>query len=292
MSAEAGHTPGPEAEALANLVRVQAKVTAARAELARLLQDVVRAEGRLSNCQAAQLLVANEHLVVTALAAETAVADASQALAAVAHAAERDPLTQLPNRVLLIDRLARAIAAARRRGSRLALLFLDLDDFKRVNDGLGHAAGDEVLKCVAARLVSAVRDADTVSRHGGDEFLVLLTEIAQPDDAAGIAAKLLQALARPCGGRAALPSLSASIGISVYPDDGDDIDLLIERADQAMYRAKRSGAGRWAFHDAAAAPETRPHTAPDVPPQTAPQTTPQTTLQTTPQTLPASALPR
>lgn len=258
MSTEARRMPASEAEAAADLARVQSKVAAARAELAHLLQEVVRAENRLSNCQAEQLLAANEQLVLTALAAQTAAADASQALAAVAHAAERDPLTQLPNRVLLVDRLARAIAAARRHGSRLALLFLDLDDFKRINDDLGHAAGDEVLKRAASRLLGAVRDADTVSRHGGDEFLVLLTDIAMPDDAAGIAAKLLHALAQPGGVDASMPSLTASIGISVYPDDGDDIDLLIHQADQAMYRAKRSGAGRWAFHDSAAASPTAP----------------------------------
>ncbi|MDO9075205.1 MAG: GGDEF domain-containing protein [Rubrivivax sp.] len=262
MNGDARQTPVSEAAAVADLARVQAKVAAARAELARLLQEVVRAESRLSNCQAAQLLAANEQLVVTALAAQTAAADASQALAVVAHAAERDPLTQLPNRVLLIDRLSRAIATARRRGSRLALLFVDLDDFKRINDELGHAAGDEMLKCAAKRLVSAVRDADTVSRHGGDEFLVLLTDIAVPDDAAHIAAKLLQALAEPGGADGAPTSLSASIGISLYPDDGDDIDLLIQRADQAMYRAKRSGAGRWVFHDSAGTLHAPPAHAP------------------------------
>lgn len=243
-------TPAPDAAA--DLARVQAKVAAARAELARLLQDVVLAENRLSTCQAAQLLAANEQLVVTALAAQTAAADATQVLAQAVHAAERDPLTQLPNRVLLIDRFARAIAAARRRGSRLALLFVDLDDFKRINDQLGHAVGDEVLQRAANRLVSAVRDADTVSRHGGDEFLVLLTDVVLPADAAGIAIKLLQALGAPDGGDGTAASLTASIGISVYPDDGDDIDLLIHRADQAMYRAKREGPGRWAFHDIAA----------------------------------------
>ncbi len=250
---DTGASDAAAAAAAADLARVQAKVGAARAELAQLLQEVVRAESRLGNSQPAQLLAANEQLVVTALAAQTAAADASQALGLVAHAAERDPLTQLPNRVLLIDRLTRAIAAARRRGSRLALLFVDLDDFKLVNDRLGHAVGDEVLKQAANRLVSAVREADTVSRHGGDEFLVLLTDIAMPDDAARIAAKMLHALARPGGVDAAAPGFTASIGISVYPEDGDDIDLLIHRADQAMYRAKRGGGGRWSFHDDAAA---------------------------------------
>ncbi|MDP2006813.1 MAG: GGDEF domain-containing protein [Rubrivivax sp.] len=253
MSADEPLAPDAAAVAATDLARVQAKVATAKAELGRLLQDVVRADGQLSNCRATQLLAANEQLVVTALAAETAADDAAQTLAVVAHAAEHDPLTRLPNRVLLVDRLARAIAAARRRDSRLALLFVDLDGFKQVNDSLGHAVGDEVLKQAANRLVAAVREVDTVSRHGGDEFLVLLTDIAEPADAARIAAKLLQALALP-GGFGVEAGLSASIGISVYPDDGDDIDLLIHRADQAMYCAKRGRAGRWAFHDSAATP--------------------------------------
>lgn len=261
MSAD---TPPPsEAEAAAaDLARVQAKVAAARAELARLLQEVVRAEGRLGNCQAELLLAANEQLVLSALAAQTAAADASQALAMVAQAAERDALTQLPNRLLLLDRLARAIAGARRHGNRLALLFVDLDDFKLVNDRLGHATGDEVLRHAASRLVGAVREADTVSRHGGDEFLVLLTDITLPDDAARIAAKLLHALALPGDVDGAPASLTASIGISIYPDDGDEIDLLIHRADQAMYRAKRGGAGRWAFHEGLPVPQPGPDPAP------------------------------
>lgn len=250
--------PRTAESAAADLARVEAKVAAVRAELARLLQAVMRAESRLADDRAAQLLAANEQLVISALADQAAAAHATQVLARVAHAAERDALTQLPNRVLLIDRFARAIAAARRRGDRVALLFLDLDDFKQVNDTLGHAAGDEVLKRVAQGLVTAVREADTVSRHGGDEFLVLLTDIVQHADAARIADKLLLAVALAAGrgaGGAAVPALNASIGISVYPDDGDDIDLLIHRADLAMYRAKHAGPGGWAFHRPVAPPQ-------------------------------------
>lgn len=254
MNTEPDPPAGAAGSAAADLARVRAKVAAARAVLARLLQEVAVAERRLSNDQAAQLLAANEQLVVAALRNQTAADRATQVLARVAHAAERDALTQLPNRVLLIDRFARAIAAARRHGGRLALLFLDLDNFKQINDTQGHAVGDEVLKGVAQRLVAAVRDADTVSRHGGDEFLVLLTDIEQPEDAGRIAAKLLQALRLPGCESHAVPCLTASIGVSLYPDDGDDIDLLIARADQAMYRAKRSGTGGCVFHDDAAPP--------------------------------------
>src|SRR5204862_3814417 len=127
--------------------------------------------------------------------------DAAESAAAALKQASRwgvhDVLTELPNRMLMLDRLTQAIAAAKRRGQRAAVLFLDLNNFKQVNDTLGHAAGDEVLKLVARCLVSSVRDADTVSRHGGDEFVILLTELAQPSDAALIADKLIAALGVP-----------------------------------------------------------------------------------------------
>ena len=135
----------------------------------------------------------------------------------------------------------------------LALLFLDLDHFKPINDSLGHALGDEVLKAVAQRLAAAVREADTVSRYGGDEFLILLSEVSQPADAELIAGKLIAAIAEPCRVGGHVLQLSASIGISLYPDDGEDIDLLIRKADNAMYRAKRHGPGSYALHGQAPA---------------------------------------
>jgi diguanylate cyclase (GGDEF)-like protein/PAS domain S-box-containing protein len=163
------------------------------------------------------------------------------------HLAEHDFLTDLPNRVLLQDRLSLALASARRRHAMLAILYIDLDHFKQVNDTLGHHAGDALLKEVAARLVHCVRGADTVSRHGGDEFLVLLADVGSSSQAAHVAGAILQALAQPCvvAGRA-LP-VSASIGISMYPNDGDTIDDLIARADVAMYHAKQSGRNSFQF---------------------------------------------
>lgn len=150
-----------------------------------------------------------------------------------------DPLTQLPNRLLLRDRFAQAAAAVRRHGGQMALLFVDLDDFKRINDLHGHAAGDQALCAVADALVSVVRASDTVSRHGGDEFVVLLSRLADPADASAITRKVVEVLStlQVPGGRAL--HLAASIGVAVHPDDGEDLDTLIACADAAMYRGKR-----------------------------------------------------
>jgi diguanylate cyclase (GGDEF)-like protein len=255
----AGAEPvGGAADAERDLARVNDKIEAARAVLLRLLQDVVVAESRLSNSQAAQILEANEQLVVAALRNQAETKTATQALADVTRSAEIDPLTQLPNRVLLMDRFAQAIAAAKRRSARLALLFLDLNDFKQINDAQGHAVGDEVLVQVARRLSSAVREADTVSRHGGDEFLILLTEMSQPADAGLLASKLLAALSAPFQVGDQLLQLTGSIGLSIYPDDGEDAKTLIDRADAAMYRAKQKGAGSFALHGEVAAPTPSP----------------------------------
>ncbi len=260
------HSPEPNAEATGGapaaaaadaehaLARVQAKVDAARAVLLRLLQEVVVAESRLSNSQAGQMLEANERLVLAALRDQHAAESASQSLSDLTRQAEIDPLTLLPNRALLLDRFGQAIAAAKRHGSCLALLFLDLDDFKQINDGMGHVAGDEALQKVALRLGQAVREADTVSRYGGDEFVILLTEVSHAADAAVIAGKLLTALGEPMRVADRSLRMSASIGISTYPDDGESFETLIGQADAAMYRAKSQGPGRFALHGDAVAP--------------------------------------
>jgi len=154
------------------------------------------------------------------------------------HLAQHDVLTGLPNRLLWADRLDRAIAAARRRGSSLAVLFLDLDDFKRINDRLGHAAGDQVLQSVARRLVASVRRSDTVSRHGGDEFVVLLAEMACAEDAALSAGKLLAAIAAPQRIDGRNLRVTASVGIGVYPSDGLDAATLVKKADFSLLHAK------------------------------------------------------
>ena len=166
------------------------------------------------------------------------------------HLAEHDALTDLPNRLLLNDRLARAIALGRRYGRRLAVLFIDCDRFKNINDTLGHAVGDQVLRSVARRLTTCVRESDTVSRHGGDEFLVLLSEVDEPSDAGLIAEKIVRSVSEPhlVGGHELL--LTASVGIALYPEDGQDAQSLIMRSDTAMYYAKNNGRDRVAFYQA------------------------------------------
>jgi diguanylate cyclase (GGDEF)-like protein/PAS domain S-box-containing protein len=163
------------------------------------------------------------------------------------HLAQYDFLTDLPNRLLLKDRITQAISLSRRHGKPLAVLFLDLDGFKHINDSLGHEIGDKVLQLVAQRVVACLRTSDTVSRHGGDEFVILLSEVADPGDAAFSAEKILTALARPHAISELNVNLSASIGISIYPQDGHDAETLIKNADTAMYQAKGKGSNKYHF---------------------------------------------
>ncbi len=194
-----------------------------------------------------QLVAANEQLVVNALRAQSAAEVATQALEAMSRSSELDSLTDLPNRQSLLSRFTYSIAIARRTGTQLALLFVDLNNFKQINDALGHAVGDQVLRLVAKRLAAAVRESDTVSRHGGDEFLILLTDVSHATDVVQIATKLISALGRPARVSEHVLRLTASIGISLFPGDGEDTETLIQRADAAMYRAKRIGDGGFAF---------------------------------------------
>ena len=164
-----------------------------------------------------------------------------------AHLAQHDFLTDLPNRMLICDRIANAIALARRNGKRRAVLFLDLDGFKHINDSLGHPIGDQLLQSVAQRLRACVRNSDTVSRQGGDEFVVLLSEIEHAEDAARSAEKMVQALAAPHNVAGKELHITGSIGISIYPDDGQDAETLIKCADTAMYHAKDKGRNNYQF---------------------------------------------
>ena len=163
------------------------------------------------------------------------------------HLAQHDYLTGLPNRMLFNDRLSQAIVYAKRHRTKLAVLFLDLDKFKHVNDTLGHATGDKLLISVAQRLVAQVRQSDTVSRQGGDEFVVLLFEEAQAESAAIAAKKIVQSLIQPHRIDEHKLHITTSIGISLYPDDGDDADTLIKHADTAMYHAKSRGRNHYQF---------------------------------------------
>jgi diguanylate cyclase (GGDEF)-like protein len=164
-----------------------------------------------------------------------------------AHSAEHDFLTGLPNRMLLNDRVTQAITLAPRHMKKVAVLFMDLDGFKHINDSLGHPIGDKLLQSIAKRLVDCVRGSDTVSRQGGDEFVVLLSEVAQSEDAAISAVRLLQAVAEahPIGAHDL--HVTTSIGVSVYPDDGLDAETLIKNADTAMYQAKENGRQSYQF---------------------------------------------
>jgi diguanylate cyclase (GGDEF)-like protein/PAS domain S-box-containing protein len=158
-----------------------------------------------------------------------------------AYAAHHDALTGLPNRVLLESRLTQAIALARRHNCEAAVLFLDLDGFKRVNDTLGHAVGDRLLESVAGLLQRCVRSTDTVSRFGGDEFVILLSEISRPADAVEFAEKILGSLRVPHTIDHHNLLVTASIGIGLYPHDGADPQTLLRNADEAMFHAKRPG---------------------------------------------------
>ena len=210
-----------------------------------------------------------------AAAMGTAVSLAEATAVEMTRTAEHDFLTGLPNRMLLNDRIGQAIALARRNRKSVAVLFLDLDGFKHINDSLGHGVGDKLLQSVAVRLTACVRGSDTVSRQGGDEFVVLLSEVAEPEDAAIAASRIVQAVTAPhsvdhhelhvqvatAAGRmlqaVAQPysidrhdlHVTASIGISVYPDDGLDAETLIKNADTAMYQAKENGRQNYRFFE-------------------------------------------
>jgi diguanylate cyclase (GGDEF)-like protein/PAS domain S-box-containing protein len=161
--------------------------------------------------------------------------------------AHHDVLTDLPNRLLLKDRIAQAIVTAHRNRTQVAVLFLDLDQFKHINDSLGHAIGDKLLRSVAARLLNCVRSSDTVSRQGGDEFVVLLSEIKHAADAGNMARKILMVLKGPHAIDGHDLHITASIGLSTYPEDGQDAELLMKNADTAMYQTKEKGRNNYQF---------------------------------------------
>jgi len=165
----------------------------------------------------------------------------------ITHSAEHDFLTGLPNRMLLNDRLTQAITLAPRHHKRVAILFLDLDGFKHINDSLGHPTGDKLLQSIARRLVDCVRASDTVSRQGGDEFVVLLSEVERSEDTAITARRMLQAVAESHSIDHHDLHVTTSIGVSVFPDDGRDAETLIKNADTAMYQAKENGRQSYKF---------------------------------------------
>lgn len=155
------------------------------------------------------------------------------------HLAHHDPLTGLPNRMLFYDRLDQALSHAERTRKILAVLFIDLDHFKRVNDTLGHPAGDQLLQVVSNVIENCLRSGDTVARQGGDEFTVILNNIAHPDDVEAVSKNILSVLSSPFQLREQEVQITCSIGASLYPRDGNHIDILIQKADTAVYTAKQ-----------------------------------------------------
>lgn len=192
---------------------------------------------------------ANANLIIASIEAHKLTEQVESSRVELDHLAHYDGLTDLPNRMLLQDRLGQAIEGARRQGRRFAVLFMDLDRFKHINDSLGHRVGDQLLKSVAERLVECVRQSDTVSRRGGDEFVLLLPEVEHAEDAAQSAQKILAALALPHHIGNHDLHISISIGISVYPDDGESVEALLQCADTAMYYAKESGRNNFKFFE-------------------------------------------
>ena len=189
-------------------------------------------------------------------------AAAKEQEAAGRHAAFHDALTGLPNRALFNNRLEHGFAQAKRHGWTLAVMFVDLDKFKIINDTHGHEAGDSVLRTIARRLEENTRGEDTVSRHGGDEFLYLLTEIRDEANIAMIAEKIIQAIQTPCdisvGDLDISVRVKASIGIAIFPKDGTTADTLVKSADEAMYRAKQTKSGYSFAQNASAAQSEEP----------------------------------
>lgn len=228
-------------------------IEAARSQLLHLRREVRAAQQQLDDPTAALLLAANERLLLASMASRAEADSALTQLDELARTSQHDELTGLPLRGLMLDRLTQAMAWGHRHGTWVAVVFVDLDRFKCINDTRGHAAGDAVLQWVAAQLLSVVRESDTVSRHGGDEFVVILSELSSGEDAMRIAHKMQDALSLPCAVGADALQISASLGIAVSPEDGLEAPTLIALADAAMYAAKRRGPGGTVRHRAAPA---------------------------------------
>ena len=217
-----------------------------REKALRVHKKSIKAKVMLSVKKEDQLREANENLVVATVRAQNMADAAEKATVQMAYMAEHDFLTGLPNRALLTDRLAQSIAFAQRRGGKkVALMYLDLDHFKHINDSLGHEVGDHLLQSVSKRLQACFRHSDTVCRQGGDEFVVLLAEVEEVHDAVLCAKKLMESMAKPHQIGDHQLYVSLSIGISLYPDDGNDAEAVIRNADTAMYQAKRSGRNKY-----------------------------------------------
>ena len=224
----------PEDVDTLTLLAAQAAVAIENARMVEALRDSRDGLERRVEERTAELSTAN-----TALKRE--IAERMQAEETIKHMAYHDALTDLPNRALFYDRLHQALAVARRNQHRMAVIMLDLDHFKDVNDTLGHGAGDELLRDVAKRLRSLVRESDTVARMGGDEFTLILPEVVEADDSTHVAEKIVKSFQKPFVLDGHELYVTTSVGIAVHPADGGDANTLVKKADIAMYNAKRDG---------------------------------------------------
>ena len=232
----APHTPLAEEQ---RLVALRREIAAAEATLLALHAAISEAHSERGLVAAQDARDENERLHEQNLRVTQDAETAHAALEVAVKASQTDVLTGVCNREVLWGRLAHDLALARRHGSRLAIYFLDVNGFKRVNDEFGHAVGDLLLQHVARVLMATVRASDTVCRIGGDEFVVLASA-ARREDAEQVAAKIGSALAAPCVLAGHAMAASASIGFSLFPDDGESPGVLVHKADEAMYRAKRA----------------------------------------------------
>ncbi|MCA1978649.1 MAG: EAL domain-containing protein [Thiobacillus sp.] len=210
---------------------------------------IVGKSGGIHHIRAYSLAVQDESGVQRLYGACQDITARRQAEARIEFLAHHDVLTGLPNRVLLRDRFELAVARAGRTHSRVAMLFIDLDHFKMVNDSLGHAAGDQLLLEMVKRLAACTRESDTISRQGGDEFILVLNDLPDLDTVERIADEILERIAEPVEIQGHALNMSCSIGIAVYPEDGGDFDTLMQKADLAMYGAKDAGRHAWRFFD-------------------------------------------
>ena len=230
------------------LAQLEEQATQARVELELLRHALIEAEKRLSNIQAVQNAKASEQLALSTTYSQLHTGENAAEPLEPTLSVGIDSLTELPNRALMLDRFEQAILISKRHGVRLAMLSVDINNFKEINDRLGHAVGNHVLQQVASSLVHLVRQADTVSYYGGNDFLLLITELSQTSDVILVAHKVIETISSPCRVDEHVIQLVPSIGISIYPDDGEDAQTLIDKADAAMYRAKELPAPKFAFH--------------------------------------------
>jgi diguanylate cyclase (GGDEF)-like protein len=212
-----------------------------REDIADQREEAATSKAKLNMSTQALLKEANERLIIASINAQTMTETAELAKEQMSHMVGHDYLTGLPNRLLLKDRTAQSIAFAQRHSKKVALVFMDLDHFKHINDSLGHAVGDALLKSIAKRLQACIRRSDTACRQGGDEFVVLLNDVENVPDAVVMAEKIIETMSQPHLVSGHQLHVTFSIGISFYPDDGKDLETVARNADAAMYQAKEKG---------------------------------------------------